>query len=430
MKDIRMAQQLNPYVINVVLRESGERLPLLCRRHSREPLYYPSCYAVAEVRGKGHASATIEQALRSVMVFYLVLDRLKINLINRLDDGEVLQQWELEEVLRQSRQTLRQLCLQADHGEATADVVKPTAARRSVDGDMSVARKSYQIRLFYIRNYLEWLIPNWIGRMRRARSPLAGPLELSMKRVSTMIQKKIPSRASRRGISNREGLSKKARARLLQVIELDAPDNPWTNSHAKMRNSIMIRLLLELGCRRGELLGLRVQDIDFNTGWVRIVRKADDKTDPRRQQPLAKTLDREVVVGQDLVAQLKQYLLTYRNTFDGARKHGFLFVATGTGAPLSLDGLVKVFAALRKTCPDLPSDLSPHVLRHTWNDDFSEQADQAKLAPEEEARIRNYLMGWRQHSTSSKTYLRRHTREAAGNALLRMQSKLTGGKVK
>lgn len=75
---------LNPYFIRNVVHESGERLPLRCRRSTGHPLFDPTCYAVAELRGSGRASATIEQALRAVMALHLVLDRLGVDLnVNR-----------------------------------------------------------------------------------------------------------------------------------------------------------------------------------------------------------------------------------------------------------------------------------------------------------------------------------------------------------
>lgn len=369
--------------------------------------------------------------MRSVMVLHLVLDRLNVDLLQRLDAGQLLAQWEVEEVMRQCWLGIKQLAEnETADGQPSANVVSLTNANKTSANDGILARKSHGTRLLYIRDYLDWLAPNWIGRMRRAANPLADQLEIAKKRVSAMLATRIPRRKSRVTLNRREGLSKEAKTRLLQVIALDSPDNPWTSAHTKVRNALMVKLLLKLGCRRGELLGLRTQDVDLATGMVKIVRKADDKADPRKQQPLVKTLDREVALGEELAALLKQYVRSNRNAIKGARKHGFLFVSNGKGAPLSLDGLAKVFAAIREKCPELPRDLCPHVLRHTWNDEFSEYADRAKLSAEEEMRLRNYSMGWSPDSESSQHYLRRHTREAAERASLGMQNELIKKRVK
>ncbi|MCS5808167.1 hypothetical protein LNO89_13725 [Klebsiella pneumoniae subsp. pneumoniae] len=46
--------------------------------------------------------------------------------------------------------------------------------------------------------------------------------------------------------------------------------------------------------RAGELLNLRIGDIDFAESTIAIRRRANDKTDSRVYQPLVKTCEREV----------------------------------------------------------------------------------------------------------------------------------------
>jgi hypothetical protein len=53
------------------------------------PLFYPTCFALSHLRNSGQASATIEQALRSVMALQLILDRSKIDLFSRLNEGRI-----------------------------------------------------------------------------------------------------------------------------------------------------------------------------------------------------------------------------------------------------------------------------------------------------------------------------------------------------
>jgi hypothetical protein len=47
--------------------ESGERLPILVSR-SGLPLFDPTLYVLAELRARNRSGATIEQALRAIMV--------------------------------------------------------------------------------------------------------------------------------------------------------------------------------------------------------------------------------------------------------------------------------------------------------------------------------------------------------------------------
>jgi integrase len=50
---------------------------------------------------------------------------------------------------------------------------------------------------------------------------------------------------------------------------------------------------------------------------------------------------------------------------------------------------------------DLPKELTPHVLRHTWNDLFSAEMEGRKVDQENEKKIRSYQMGWKPTSATA-----------------------------
>ena len=58
---------------------------------------------------------------------------------------------------------------------------------------------------------------------------------------------------------------------------------------------------------------------------------------------------------------------------------------------MSLPALNKIFKVLRVKCPNLPDSLCPHVMRHTWNDRFSEEMDKRQIPEETEKKWRSYL---------------------------------------
>jgi integrase len=184
-----------------------------------------------------------------------------------------------------------------------------------------------------------------------------------------------------------------------------------------------VRWLLTLGIRRGELLGVRVSDLNFQTNEVLIARRADDPEDPRANEPNTKTRDRLLSLEEDLAVLTRRYVTGARRRIEGARRHDYVFVANGTGAPLSLSGLNKIFVVLRTKCPSLPDELSPHVFRHTWNDEFSAVMDKRQVSEETEKKIRARLMGWSETSGTAATYTRRHTDRKAKEASLALQAK-------
>lgn len=125
-----------------------------------------------------------------------------------------------------------------------------------------------------------------------------------------------------------------------------------------------------------------------------------------------------------LLDQTNAYIMNCRSAIRGARKHDFLFVASDTGAPLSIPSLNKIFNVLRQKCPGMPNNIFPHIFRHTWNDRYSEEMDANKVGEEEEKKTRSYLNGWSETSGTASTYTRRHIRKKAQEASLRLQNKL------
>lgn len=420
----------NPYVVEIVVLQSGERLPMLRSRVSGIPLFEPTLYALTELRARSRAAATIQQALRAVMTLYLALDRLKVDLGQRLDEGRLLELGEVEEIVRCCRDHLENWAFveSSDESRQPAKVVSLEKARmRSSDVALTgVNSATAALRVRYINGYLNWLATDRLLKLGR-NHPNYDELKSTAATVCRAMDERVPPSGHRNTVNQRMGLTPEMRSRLKEVIEPTSADNPWTGTHSKERNSLMVKWLLSLGLRRGELAGIRTTDINFQKNEVLIRRRADDPGDPRKHQPNAKTRDRLLPLSEDLASLTHRYITGSRRALKGARKHEFLFVANGSGAPISLSSVNKIFVALRRKCPDLPEDLTPHIMRYTWNDIFSELMDQKQVPEEKEKKIRSRLMGWSETSVSAVTYTARHTQEKANEASLELQKKLIKG---
>ena len=73
-------------------------------------------------------------------------------------------------------------------------------------------------------------------------------------------------------------------------------------------------------------------------------------------------------------------------------------------------------------------ELHGHLLRHTWNDNFSNFIDEqarlpggVKLNSADEEKIRSQEMGWQEGSGTSASYNRRHIERKGQEASLKMQ---------
>jgi integrase len=216
----------------------------------------------------------------------------------------------------------------------------------------------------------------------------------------------------------RQGLTSEARACLEAATHPESALNPWTDQHTRVRNHLMVELFLALGIRAGELLGLRVRDISTATGHVEIIRRTYNPEDKRSRRGEVKTRERRLRVSAKLSELIRSYVLNERRALRGARKHEFLFVASRTGDPLSYSAVAKSFAQLRSAFPEKLGDVVAHILRHTWNDAFSEQADKSGMSPEAERKARSYVNGWSQHSRMAATYTKRHTQRESADRIL------------
>ena len=108
---------------------------------------------------------------------------------------------------------------------------------------------------------------------------------------------------------------------------------------------MLVDLALSTGLRVSELAALRIQDIDFKRGALKVVRR-------KRKKKAGETL----AIGKDIIQHLKEYI-----KWTGRAK-GKLFV--GQRGPLSPQGLQQIWKAAIKQA-GLPKELSIHSARHT-----------------------------------------------------------------
>jgi integrase len=406
---------------------SGERFPLLLGADGL-PLFEPTVYSITELRARNQATNTICSALRSIQVFYLFLGIRAIDLSARLSSTQLLSINEVEDLSRLCRLPVERLvAMLPDLVEKVQSpkVVSLESARMrlSSDSQEEVEPAFAGNRLRCIRGYVEWLVTDSIARHGLDKG-LANSLNASLQRVLSCITAHISKGGSHGGINQREGLAPESAAELLRVVSPESPNNPWRDEYVRHRNALIVHWLYYLGMRRGELLGVRVSDVDFRKGTVTIHRRADDAKDPRTNQPQSKTKARELPLGDGLKSMTYAYVMSYRSTLEGAKKHDFLFCADVTGQPMSLPALNKIFKVLRDKCAGLPDSLCPHVMRHTWNDRFSEVMDKQQTPEESEKKLRSYLMGWSETSGTAAIYTRRHTRKKAQKVSLALQGQI------
>lgn len=408
-------------VKNVVFK-SGERFPLLVNKCTGVPLFDPTVFTMTELRARNRANTTVEQVLRALKIFVQFCADNGIDLKNRMLNGEVLNLSELDALSDLCRLYIEDIenstCrMTAEQESSSLRRLRPSAKILS----RQVKSSSAGVRLGYISDYVRWLSDRCLLDMK-AESPFRSALYASREIILSGIKSRTPSAKPRNNTNSRTALDEAAQTRLWNIINVEAIENPWTGRHTKVRNELIVRWFMGLGIRRGELLGVKISDIDFRSNEVLIKRRANDPTDPRSRQPNAKTAARALPLSEDLARRTREYIIEERRCHRRARKHEFLFVANG-GAPLSLRGLNKIFLNLRDRCLDLPN-IFPHLFRHTFNFNFSNIADEQNIDPEKEKKIRSQLMGWSETSNTAKIYTRREIQRKARSASIDLQNKM------
>ncbi|MFT3961355.1 site-specific tyrosine recombinase XerD [Propionivibrio sp.] len=130
---------------------------------------------------------------------------------------------------------------------------------------------------------------------------------------------------------------------LLVAPSVDAPRG--------LRDRAMLETLYATGLRVSELVGLKLYEISFDMGVVRVLGKGSK--------------ERLVPLGEQAVHWLRRYLDEARPELLGAHRSDALFV-TGRGDGMTRQAFWKLAKHHAEAAGIAPARLSPHVLRHAF----------------------------------------------------------------
>lgn len=381
---------------------SGERYCLVIDRITQLPIYHPNLFITTQLRNKSDSFSTMLSAANNIAIFLRFLDDRDINLEERVLCRELFETYELDDL---RDYTQRRFSKVADEG-------------CYVGNEGVVSSITHYMRLTTIAQYISWYANHLIKQPSTVDAR-------QIKRVETQIKARRPVKKGRNRDQDRS-LNDDQLEVLFEVIRLESSLNPFSKE-VQRRNRLMILILYHLGIRGGELLNLRISDIDFSKHHLKVIRRADEKNDPRVQEPNAKTLERITLLGEILSKELHEYIIKDRRKVTNAKRNDFLFIThkegPTVGQPISKSSYYKVLSIVKTVSPDLYK-LTGHKLRHTWNRKFSEIMDvmDEPVSEEKQEQYRSYLMGWKQGSGTAAHYNKRFIQEKAQKAALALQS--------
>lgn len=389
--------------------ESGERYCLLVNSESGMPLYFPNLFVTTQVRNRSLSYASMEKVLVSIAVLLNYVAERKDNLESRFRTQQYLETHELDAIRDYAQKRLL---------SENRVVIKIQKSAKQY-----VASETTYTRVTYISLYIKWLAEYLIFDNAEKNT---------VQKINQMVKGLNARRPTKRGRNSGlidKGLDEKKIETLQEVFKPNSNANPFRNISIQVRNDLMFSIMFYLGMRRGEVLNIRIRDIDFNNNQLVVIRNADEKDDTRTNEVNAKTLDRRLLLKDTLVKDISNYIINYRKFVSKPKQPDYLFVTHKNGPtkglPLSISGFKKVIASAKKVSANI-NDFSAHRLRHHWNERFSREMDgkDKPLSEEQQEAARSDLMGWTQGSGTAASYNKRFIKYKAFEASLDLQESM------
>lgn len=345
--------------------ESGERFPMLVDDYG-VPNFWTTLYTTQRLRQR--TQETITSTLRNINHFYKWQDATNRDLIKEIDDG----------IIPDSNFVLniKDFCgFKDDYIEKRyfsknkAKVVSLLELKLATVSILSCVGNDYQKRRMEdICNFL-----NFVGREIIKGKPNAGLLKEQLNSLGVTFKAHYPK--SSYGNNNRAlpHAEKEVFDQFLSVYDLNSKDNPFKGDDLKLRNYLLMQLLYWTGFRSGEVLTMTVDDINYDTKnpKVSVKRNHDDKNDPRKYQPVAKTNGRDIDVPAELRDAIDYYIHKVRSKFKACKTHPYIFVShkgPTSGKPLSESTFHnRVVLDIKKLDPKLFEPVKRHGYRHYFN---------------------------------------------------------------
>jgi integrase len=403
---------------------NGERTTILLRRDTGLPVHEAVLF-LNRCRISGLAANTIHEIARSIAMLYWQMDVHEIDLSERFGSGQFLNPTEIARFAASMQFQISDLEFDSQQLEQAArkrviGIEQVRMRHKASKQRRAVAVHTQATRLRSAAKFLDHLsiyVAAGLSPERRMQ------LEAETKRGLEVLKQHIPPVSKQPKLGARQALSEEEMRRVVEVIHPHSASNPWKSPFVRRRNYVMLRWGFASGSRRSEWLGMQCGDINATSPKVVIVRRADTLSDERVKQPNLKTSDREIELHPSVMRDLMKYINEDRYAIRAARMIPQVFVSA-SGNALSESSIDKLFAKVREACPFLLASLSSHVLRHTWNDQFSEVAEEMGLPEALEEVARNTQQGWAENSKMSKTYTRRYTEAKGRSVALALQKKL------
>jgi integrase/recombinase XerD len=202
-----------------------------------------------------------------------------------------------------------------------------------------------QVELTHLRQFIGWV--NDLGMSARTQARVISGIKSFFKFL--LIDEKINSdptallEAPKIGRKLPEILSVKEIDDLIDAIDLSKPEGH--------RNKAIIETLYSCGLRVSELINLRLTDLFFDQGFIKVIGKGNK--------------ERLVPVSDKAIKEIEIYVSQYRNHIQIDRQSENILFLNRRGKKLTRVMIFTIIKTLAKTI-GLKKNISPHTFRHSF----------------------------------------------------------------
>ncbi len=387
--------------VETISHESGDLLPLLLDSDGM-PIPAPNEFIISR---RSLSPNTLTRNLRELSVLYLWLENENIDLDSRIRGKLFFNEAEIKGGLVEF--------LRRDHEKRTK-VTK-----------MVVTPHTFNQRLTTVRLYLAWFLDVLIGDVPYSSIDYEHILD-NKKRLLGFLETSFIN-APPTNKSQKKGLNAREVDFLISVLNPANKQVYGRDPAVRYRNNILTMIMLYYGLRPGELLSLRVEDIEIGAvSSIRIERRPQDPLDTRKPRPQIKRNGRVLPIDDPVFAKnLDTYITEWRDLLeDKSEKESDYLILSDEGEPLSQSSITQFFQLLRNRYSDeLPPQLTAKALRHSFSSEMERVLRNSGMEEDKRKQALAYLRG--DSSLSSQdVYIAQEVEEQATIALRKYQRDL------
>lgn len=355
--------------IDVLLHESGELLPLFLDDEGM-PLPLPNEFILS----KRHVSSnTLIRNLKEIKLLYEWFNIHNIDLYERLIQKRPFTEAEITGSLVEF--------LRKDH------------EKRHKKIKIAVKPDTFNQRLITIKQFLNWYIEMYIGTLPFTSNNYQYYITYKIRLICLLDRCFINSPPTNRSLS--KGLTNSEQSNLIKLIK----PKVGSQSPIEYRNYIMVMLMLSCGLRPGELLNLRVEDVQLGgISSIRVQRRPPDVNDKRKPRPQIKRNGRTLSINDKALAkELDIYITKWREQLEQRNQTPIewdYLILNQDGKPLSIPSITQYFQILKeKHSKFLPKNFSPKTLRHTFSSSMERLLREVGVEEDNRKKALAYLRG-------------------------------------